>query len=115
VPLLLRGHLQPVVDPSPLENPRNAAHAWRHFRWMMKIVAAITALAVLAAMLFIYSQNGFASITLYIAAALGVTFSMLLTGALMGLLFLSSGTGHDEAVEDPSPEEWRDQGPGRRR
>jgi len=25
---------------------------------------------------------------------------MMLTGALMGLVFLSSGTGHDEAVDN---------------
>ena len=37
---------------------------------------------------------------LFIAAALGIGFSMLLMSALMGLVFLSSGTGHDEAVED---------------
>jgi hypothetical protein len=26
---------------------------------------------------------------------------MLLTSALMGLVFLSSGTGHDEAISEP--------------
>ena len=41
------------------------------------------------------------SIHFYIAVALGVGFTMLLTSALMGLVFLSSGTGHDEAIEDP--------------
>lgn len=29
----------------------------------------------------------------------GVTGSVLMAGALMGLTFLSSGTGHDEAVD----------------
>ena len=38
------------------------------------------------------------SIHFYIASALGIGFTMLLGGALMGLVFLSSGTGHDEAV-----------------
>ena len=32
--------------------------------------------------------------------ALGVGFTMLLTSALMGLVFLSSGTGHDESIEE---------------
>ena len=41
-----------------------------------------------------------ASIHYYIAAALGIGFTMLLASALMGLVFLSSGTGHDEAIED---------------
>jgi hypothetical protein len=30
---------------------------------------------------------------------------MMLMAGLMGLVFLSSGTGHDEAIEDPFPEE----------
>ena len=41
------------------------------------------------------------SVHFYIAVALGIGFTMLLTSALMGLVFLSSGTGHDESVEDP--------------
>jgi hypothetical protein len=92
---------------SPLEDKRLAAHAWRRFRRMLRLVAAITVVVIAAAMAFIYSQNGLDSVHLYIAAALGIAGSMLLTGALMGLLFLSSGTGHDEAVEDPTPDEWR--------
>ena len=35
-----------------------------------------------------------------VAALLGIGFMIMLTGALMSLLFLSSGTGHDEAVRD---------------
>jgi len=31
---------------------------------------------------------------------LGIGFTMLLTSALMGLVFLSSGTGHDDAIDD---------------
>jgi hypothetical protein len=37
----------------------------------------------------------------YVATALGIGFSMLLMSALMGLVFLSSGSGHDEAVIEP--------------
>jgi hypothetical protein len=40
------------------------------------------------------------SVHFFIATALGVGFAMLLTAALMGLVFLSSGTGHDESVDD---------------
>jgi hypothetical protein len=92
---------------SPLEDKRLAAHAWRRFRRMLRLVAAVTVVVIAAAMAFIYWQNGLDSVHLYIAAALGIAGSLLLTGALMGLLFLSSGTGHDEAVEDPTPDEWR--------
>jgi hypothetical protein len=93
---------------SPLDDPRTAAHAWGRFRRLMKLMVLVTALAIAAAMAFIHSQNGLQSIHLYIAAALGIAVSMLLTGALMSLVFMSSGTGHDDAVEDPTPDEWRD-------
>jgi hypothetical protein len=36
-----------------------------------------------------------------IATTAGVGLSVMLGAALMGLVFLSSGSGHDEAVEDP--------------
>jgi hypothetical protein len=36
-----------------------------------------------------------------IATAAGVGLSVMLGAALMGLVFLSSGSGHDEAIEDP--------------
>jgi hypothetical protein len=40
-----------------------------------------------------------------IATAGGVFFSVLLGAALMSLVFLSHGTGHDAAVENPFDEE----------
>lgn len=98
-----------MVERSPLDDPRNAAHAWRRFRWLMKVMAAVAAVAVAAAMLAIYHVNGFQSWHLYIATAIGVGLTMLLTGALMGLVFLSSGTGHDDSVKDASAREWLDE------
>ena len=86
---------------SPLDDPKTAAHAWTRYkrvlRWMVfgTIAIVVVALAVLYAV-----AGGTVSIHFYIAAALGIGFSVLLTAALMGLVFLSSGTGHDEAVSD---------------
>ena len=48
----------------------------------------------------LYWQIGFVSIHLYIASALGIWLTIMLMAALMGLVFLSSGTGHDESIED---------------
>ena len=36
---------------------------------------------------------------------LGIGAAMMLMAALMGLVFLSSGTGHDEAIVDPLEDE----------
>lgn len=89
------------VPPSPLDDPRNAAFAWARYCRIMKAMAWFTAAVVVAALAFLFWQNGFVSINFFIAAALGIGGMMLLTAALMGLVFLSSGTGHDDAVIDP--------------
>lgn len=64
----------------------------------MGYVTLATVAVILAGL---YLTVGFVSIHFYIATALGVGFTMMLAAALMGLVFLSSGTGHDEAIEDP--------------
>ena len=53
----------------------------------------------------LFREYGLVSINLYIATALGIAGTMMLTTALMGLVFLSSGTGHDHAVIDPLADE----------
>jgi hypothetical protein len=45
------------------------------------------------------------SIHLYIATAGAIVGAILLTAALMGLVFLSSGSGHDDSIEDPFKDE----------
>lgn len=92
-----------MVLPSPLDNPENAAHAWGRFRHIMRILAMVTALftALLVAVMWVLFPE--ASIHFFIAVALGAAFTMGLTGTLMGLVFLSNGTGHDEAVDNRLP------------
>jgi hypothetical protein len=85
---------------SPLDDPDNAAHAWARFRSMMRWVGLLSALVIAGVWTWLYQDVGFASIHLYIATALGFGLMIMLVGALMGLLFLSSGTGHDEAIDD---------------
>lgn len=85
---------------SPLDDPKTAAHAWGRFRRLMRLMFGVTVAVVVIAFALIYREFGLVSIHLFIATALGIGFSMLLMSALMGLVFLSSGTGHDESVED---------------
>ncbi len=94
-----------MIPPSPLDDPRLAAHAWGRFRRIMRLMLAITVGIVLIALALLYKHNGLVSIHIYIATALGIGFTMLLMSALMGLTFLSSGTGHDEAISDMLEEE----------
>ena len=78
---------------------------------------AFTVAVVVFALVLVYHQVGMVSIHLYIATALGVGFAVLLMAALMGLVFLSSGTGHDESVADGDHPDQGDEGSdsGRRR
>lgn len=88
---------------SPLDDPKNAAHAWARYRQIMKLLLAVTALVVALAMGLLFASNGTVSVHFYIAVALGISFTMLLGGGLMGLAFLSNGTGHDESVDNRLP------------
>lgn len=90
---------------SPLDDPHTAAHAWARYRRLMRGMFLLTTAVVILALALIYREIGMVSIHLFIATALGIAFAMLLMSALMGLVFLSSGTGHDESVaeaDDPA-------------
>lgn len=89
-----------MVKRSPLDDPQTAAHAWARYRRVMRFMFGLTLGVVIIALALIYRQVGMSSIQLFIAVALGIGFTMLLMSALMGLMFLSSGTGHDEALDD---------------
>lgn len=90
---------------SPLDDPKYAQFAWdrywRLMRWMLVFSVAVTA----AALTIFWWQNGMVSIHFFIATAGAVIASIMLMAALMGLVFLSSGTGHDEAIDDPFEDE----------
>lgn len=89
---------------SPLDDPEKAAFAWARYRRLMRLMLMVTIGVVLIALALLYDGESPASIHFYIATALGIGFMMLLTGALMGLVFLSNGTGHDEAVDNHLPD-----------
>ena len=97
-----------MLPRSPLENPQTAEHAWARYRRLMRFMMTITLLMVGAAFVAIYKSYGIDSAHFYVATALGITFAMLLMSALMGLVFLSSGTGHDEAVINPLDDDDED-------
>ncbi|WP_114522380.1 hypothetical protein [Altererythrobacter sp. ZODW24] len=86
---------------SPLDDPEKAAFAWARYRRLMRFMMAVTLGVVAIAMALLYTRGPSVSVHFYIAVALGIGLMMLLTAALMGLVFLSNGTGHDEAISDP--------------
>ena len=88
------------VRPSTLDDPDYAEFAWGRYFRIMRWMGLLTLVVSIAALYYLYAAVGLVSIHLYIAAFLGIGLTMMLMAALMGLVFLSSGTGHDEAVDN---------------
>lgn len=85
--------------PPGLDDPDYARFAWARFRLLMAwMIAAGVAGAATAIMVMAHIQGPLRIVTM-LAVLGGVGGSIVLAGALMGLAFLSSGTGHDEDVE----------------
>lgn len=100
----------PKPPVSALDDPDRAAYAWARYRRLMWWMALFSLTCVVVAFAFLYAQFGPLSIHLYLATAAGIAVSVMLAAALMGLVFLSNGTGHDEAIVDPTsdPDDFDD-------
>lgn len=91
-----------MVKRSPLDNRDTAEVAWTRYRKLMRGMALVSIGAVILALGWLHLSMGEAlTLHMMIATAAGVGLSVMLGAALMGLVFLSSGSGHDEAIEDP--------------
>lgn len=88
-------HLPPGLD-----DPDYAAFAWARYRMIMRWMALATVIIVggaIALLDFVYGPLSWVAIA---AAIGGFGGTVMLAAALMGLVFLSSGSGHDERVKD---------------
>jgi hypothetical protein len=94
-----------VTTPSSLDDPAQAAHAWGRFRAIMAWMTAAAGGAAVVAIIVMEQVQGPIRLVTKLAVLGGVGGSVLMAGALMGLAFLSSGTGHDEEVERFRPPE----------
>lgn len=86
--------------PQALDDPEIAAHAWRRYRRIMSWMAVVGLFLVAAALTWLWWRGSPMPIHMIIATILGVWLTFMLGTGLMALVFLSSGTGHDEQVED---------------
>ena len=84
-----------------LDDPTYAAFAWGRFKRILWWMTGVALLATGAAELALYWSLGGLDWVTASATFLGVFLTIMLTAALMGLMFLSSGSGHDARVEDP--------------
>ena len=92
----------PPRDPRQLERSHRAwLHYWKLMRWMMLVSAA----AALIALFYLKESGAPMKLHLVIATLAGVFLSVLLGTGLMGLVFVSNNSGHDDAAADS--EEYR--------
>ena len=92
---------------SPLDDPKVSAHAWARYKRLMRWMGAVTLAVVVVTLGAFYWFSDGIPVHFFIATALGIGAMMMLTAALMGLVFLSSGTGHDESVSDDQVDRGR--------
>ncbi|MGE4321492.1 MAG: hypothetical protein AB7E60_00505 [Sphingobium sp.] len=83
-----------------LDDPAIAATAWIRFRRIMTWMAVGGAVCVVVALFFLHLATGPMPVHMIVATIIGVWLTFMLGTGLMALVFLSSGTGHDEQVVD---------------
>lgn len=83
-----------------LPDPGTSAVAWQRYRRLMVWMAATAVVASIVSLIGLTWAKGPLPIHMVIGTVLGVFFSVLLAAALMGLVFLSAGSGHDDHVDD---------------
>ena len=89
-----------MVRKSGLDDPQIAAVAWARFRRLMRWMALGGLLCVAAVLGILYWMGIPMPPHMVIATSAGVWCTFMLGTGLMSLVFLSSGTGHDDQVED---------------
>ena len=85
--------------PSGLNDPDYAAFAWARYRRLLGWMGLATALIVAIAVWLLDIWYGPLSWIAILAAVGGFGATIMMAAALMGLVFLSSGSGHDEDVD----------------
>jgi uncharacterized protein (DUF2062 family) len=87
-----------------LEQVQRAAQGWARYKKMMKWMLLAAALTVAAALAWLASSGEPMPVHMIIATVAGVGLSVLVGTGLMGLVFLSSNSGHDDAASGRTEE-----------
>jgi hypothetical protein len=72
------------------------AEAWARYRRLLRAMLLVVAVVLVLAFAWLAATGTPMPAHFVIAVSLGVAASLMLTAALMGLLFLSSSTGADD-------------------
>jgi hypothetical protein len=87
----------PSHDPTPPSLER-AAQAWSRYKALMSWMGLAAFLAVLAALFYLWVTGTEIRVHMIIATVAGVGLSVLLGTGLMGLVYFSSHSGHDDQI-----------------
>ena len=101
-----------MTHPSSLDDRDYADFAWGRYRKILKWMTAASVLVALLSVAILWWSSGplpwiFVGLTFA-----GVFATMMMAAALMGLIFLSNGSGHDAVVSDmiagdlPQADDW---------
>lgn len=77
-------------------NDSRKAEAWRRYRRLLKIMAGITALMLLLGFIWLWATDTPLHGPFIGAVIVAVAGSLMLSAALMGLVFFSSMSGADD-------------------
>jgi hypothetical protein len=94
-----------IIPDSQLDDADYAAFAWARYKRLMIWMTFASTVAMGLALLFLKVTLVQVPWVMALFTGLGVFFSVLLAAALMGLVFLSSGSGHDDAIVNPLEDE----------
>lgn len=83
-----------------MSEPVPHADLRRRFRRLLGITAGVALLTLAVVFGSLWLAGVELRLHFVIALSLGITFSLLLAGGLMGLVFLSSRSGHDDSIRD---------------
>lgn len=86
------------------DDANDAQLAWARYRTTLKWMVIPSVAAALAALLWMHYYGGGLTIAVALATTFGVGLTVMMAAALMGLVFLSSGSGHDEDVDAQTKE-----------
>jgi hypothetical protein len=84
-----------------LDDPDQAQFAWGRFRKLMMWMVLVSVVTAVGGLWLLRTLIGSVPMHMAIATGLGTFVSVLLAAALMSLVFLSNGSGHDDMIHDP--------------
>ena len=101
----------PRHDPVPRRRSKaeleRAAQAWAEYRRTMKWMVLVAVVTAALSLLYLYESGSPMPIHLVIATIAGVGLTVLVGTGLMGLVFLSHRSGHDD---EAARGDWNDDG-----